>query len=190
MSRPSEPEPGSPAGTLSHRPHPALSGIQPDSEGQQQQQQHKQQQQELQQPLSLDPLAPVEDPADGVPSFPAPDPYAEAVAEVGSVPSMLASGLRPHAIGCHQSLHWLLDTTWMFRLVTWEVRSTEPEEGGGAGVGLVTLVPLAEELHLSEAASPRNPFFDGGALVYFERAGGAVPLTPFSSRRVLAAAVW
>ena len=46
------------------------------------------------------------------------------------------------------------------------------------------------KLPLSDMATRRNPFFDGGVLKYYEKAGGAMPPTPFSGRKVVAAAVW
>jgi hypothetical protein len=53
-----------------------------------------------------------------------------------------------------------------------------------------SVVSSRGKLPLGDAATKRNPFYDSGALKYYLKAGGASPPTPFSGRKVLAAAVW
>ena len=53
-----------------------------------------------------------------------------------------------------------------------------------------SVVSSRGKLAVRDAASGSNPFFDGGVLKYYAKAGGAAPPTPWSSRKVIAAAVW
>ena len=90
--------------------------------------------------------------------------------------NMLASGVRPLVGGPRLSLHSSRVTALQFPMY---VRGEDD-----------SVVSRRGKLALRDAASGSNPFFDGGVLKYYAKAGGAGPPTPWSSRKVVAAAVW
>ena len=90
--------------------------------------------------------------------------------------NMLASGVRPLVGGPRLSLHSSRVTALQFPMY---VRGDDN-----------SVVSRRGKLALRDAASGSNPFFDGGVLKYYAKAGGAAPPTPWSSRKVIAAAVW
>ena len=90
--------------------------------------------------------------------------------------NMLASGVRPLVGGPRLSLHSSRVTALQFPMY---VRGEDD-----------SVVSSRGKLALRDAASGSNPFFDGGVLKYYAKAGGAAPPTPWSSRKVIAAAVW
>ena len=90
--------------------------------------------------------------------------------------SMLANGVRPLVGGPRLSLHSSRVTALQFPMY---VRGEDD-----------SVVSSRGKLALRDAASGSNPFFDGGVLKYYAKAGGAAPPTPWSSRKVIAAAVW
>lgn len=90
--------------------------------------------------------------------------------------NMLANGLRPLWSGPRLSLHSSRVTALQFPLY---VRGEDD-----------SVVSSRGKMALRDMATGSNPFFDGGVLKYYEKAGGAAPPTPWSSRKVLAAAVW
>ena len=90
--------------------------------------------------------------------------------------NMLANGLRPLVGGPRLSLHSSRVTALQFPLY---VRGEDD-----------SVVSSRGKIALREACTRSNPFFDAGVLKYYARAGGAAPPTPWSSRKVIAAAVW
>jgi hypothetical protein len=90
--------------------------------------------------------------------------------------NMLANGVRPLVGGPRLSLHSSRVTALQFPMY---VRGEDD-----------SVVSSRGKLALRDAASGSNPFFDGGVLKYYAKAGGAAPPTPWSSRKVIAAAVW
>jgi len=90
--------------------------------------------------------------------------------------NMLANGVRPLSTGSRLSLHSSRVTTLQFPM--W-VRGDDD-----------SVVSSRGKLLLGDAATKRNPFYDSGVVKYYLKAGGASPPTPFSGRKVLAAAVW
>jgi hypothetical protein len=90
--------------------------------------------------------------------------------------NMLANGVRPLVGGPRLSLHSSRVTALEFPMY---VRGEDD-----------SVVSSRGKLALRDAASGSNPFFDGGVLKYYAKAGGAAPPTPWSSRKVIAAAVW
>jgi hypothetical protein len=90
--------------------------------------------------------------------------------------NMLANGVRPLVGGPRLSLHSSRVTALQFPMY---VRGEDD-----------SVVSRRGKLALRDAASGSNPFFDGGVLKYYAKAGGAAPPTPWSSRKVIAAAVW
>ena len=90
--------------------------------------------------------------------------------------NMLANGVRPPVGGPRLSLHSSRVTALQFPMY---VRGEDD-----------SVVSSRGKLALRDAASGSNPFFDGGVLKYYAKAGGAAPPTPWSSRKVIAAAVW
>jgi hypothetical protein len=90
--------------------------------------------------------------------------------------NMLASGVRPLVGGPRLSLHSSRVTALQFPMY---VRGEDD-----------SVVSSRGKLAVRDAASGSNPFFDGGVLKYYAKAGGAAPPTPWSSRKVIAAAVW
>ena len=90
--------------------------------------------------------------------------------------NMLANGLRPLVGGPRLSLHSSRVTALEFPLY---VRGEDD-----------SVVSSRGKVALREACTRSNPFFDAGVLKYYARAGGAAPPTPWSSRKVIAAAVW
>jgi hypothetical protein len=96
--------------------------------------------------------------------------------KVDPMDGLLASGLRPLARGPRLTLHLSRASPVLFPVVVRGERDA--------------VVSLGPELGLGSMAGPANPFYDSGVLKYYEKAGGAMPPTPFSERQVLAAAVW
>jgi hypothetical protein len=90
--------------------------------------------------------------------------------------NMLANGVRPLSTGSRLSLHSSRVTALQFPM--W-VRGDDD-----------SVVSSRGKLPLGDAATKRNPFYDSGVVKYYLKAGGASPPTPFSGRKVLAAAVW
>jgi hypothetical protein len=90
--------------------------------------------------------------------------------------NMLASGVRPLLGGRRLSLHSSRVTALQFPMY---VRGEDD-----------TALSVVRVLSPSELSARANPFFDDGALKYYAKAGGAAPPTPWSSRKVIAAAVW
>ena len=90
--------------------------------------------------------------------------------------NMLANGVRPLVGGPRLSLHSSRVTALQFPMYA---RGEDD-----------SVVSRHGKLALRDAASGSNPFFDGGVLKYYAKAGGAAPPTPWSSRKVIAAAVW
>ena len=90
--------------------------------------------------------------------------------------NMLANGVRPLSTGSRLSLHSSRVTALQFPM--W-VRGDDD-----------SVVSSRGKLSLGDAATKRNPFYDSGVVKYYLKAGGASPPTPFSGRKVLAAAVW
>jgi hypothetical protein len=90
--------------------------------------------------------------------------------------NMLANGVRPLSTGSRLSLHSSRVTALQFPM--W-VRGDDDSVVSSRGT-----------LSLGDAATKRNPFYDSGVVKYYLKAGGASPPTPFSGRKVLAAAVW
>jgi hypothetical protein len=90
--------------------------------------------------------------------------------------NMLANGVRPLSTGSRLSLHSSVVTALQFPM--W-VRGDDDSVVSSRGT-----------LSLGDAATKRNPFYDSGVVKYYLKAGGASPPTPFSGRKVLAAAVW
>ena len=90
--------------------------------------------------------------------------------------NMLANGVRPLLTGSRLSLHSSRVTALQFPM--W-VRGDDD-----------SVVSSRGKLPLGDAATKRNPFYDSGVVKYYLKAGGASPPTPFSGRKVLAAAVW
>jgi hypothetical protein len=90
--------------------------------------------------------------------------------------NMLANGVRPLSTGSRLSLHSSRVTALQFPM--W-VRGDDDSVVSSRGT-----------LSLGDAATKHNPFYDSGVVKYYLKAGGASPPTPFSGRKVLAAAVW
>jgi hypothetical protein len=90
--------------------------------------------------------------------------------------NMLANGVRPLVGGPRLSLHSSRVTALQFPMY---VRGEDD-----------SVVSSRGKLAVRDAATGSNPFFDGGVLKYYAKAGGAAPPTPWSSRKVIAAAVW
>jgi hypothetical protein len=90
--------------------------------------------------------------------------------------NMLANGLRPLHGGPRLSLHSSVESADRFMMYA-----------RGEDDSVVCSRPA---IGLADAATGSNPFFDGGVLKYYAKAGGAAPPTPWSSRKVIAAAVW
>jgi hypothetical protein len=90
--------------------------------------------------------------------------------------NMLANGLRPLPSGPRLSLHSSPVTALQFPMY---VRGDDDR-----------VVSKSGRLSVGDLGSRRNPFFDSGVLKYYARAGGAAPPTPWSGRKVVAAAVW
>ena len=90
--------------------------------------------------------------------------------------NMLANGVRPLSTGSRLSLHSSVVTALQFPM--W-VRGDDD-----------LVVSSRGTLSLGDAATKCNPFYDSGVVKYYLKAGGASPPTPFSGRKVLAAAVW
>ena len=90
--------------------------------------------------------------------------------------NMLANGVRPLGTGRRLSLHSSVESATQFPM--W-VRGDDD-----------SVVSAEAHLGLDSAATSGNPFYDSGVLQYYLRAGGVSPPTPFSGRKVLAAAVW
>jgi hypothetical protein len=84
--------------------------------------------------------------------------------------------VRPLSTGSRLSLHSSVVTALQFPM--W-VRGDDDSVVSSRGT-----------LSLGDAATKRNPFYDSGVVKYYLKAGGASPPTPFSGRKVLAAAVW
>ena len=90
--------------------------------------------------------------------------------------NMLANGRRPLSSGPRLSLHSSRVTALQFPMF---VRGDDD-----------SVVSKSGRVSAGDLSSRRNPFFDAGVLKYYDRAGGAAPPTPWSSRKVVAAAVW
>ncbi len=89
---------------------------------------------------------------------------------------MLANAVRPLAVGPRLSLHTSRTSGTQFPV------AVRGEDG--------SVLSTRPELPLASMASRSNPFYDPGVLAYYAKAGGATPPTPFSKRKVLAAAAW
>jgi hypothetical protein len=92
---------------------------------------------------------------------------------LGPDDGLLASGIRPLGVGVPLTLHLSRASPVCFPVF---------QQGVDSGPVL--------ELSDTNAATDANPFYDSGVIDYYLVAGGAAPPTPFSSRKVLAAAVW
>ena len=90
--------------------------------------------------------------------------------------NMLANGRRPLSSGPRLSLHSSRVTALQFPMF---VRGDDD-----------SVVSKSGRVLAGDLSSRRNPFFDAGVLKYYDRAGGAAPPTPWSIRKVVAAAVW
>jgi hypothetical protein len=90
--------------------------------------------------------------------------------------NMLANGLRPLSSGPRLSLHSSRVTALQFPMY---IRGEDD-----------SILSSLGDLSVGDLGSRRNPFFDSGVLKYYARAGGAAPPTPWSGRKVVAAAVW
>ena len=90
--------------------------------------------------------------------------------------NMLANGVRPLVGGPRLSLHSSRVTALQFPMY---VRGEDD-----------SVVSSRGKLAVRDAATSLNPFFDGGVLKYFEKAGGSAPRAALQTRKLLAAAVW
>jgi hypothetical protein len=75
-------------------------------------------------------------------------------------------------------------------------------KAGGWGLGVSFTVRVVDAsgggdvespsspLAIADLSSEKNPFYDPGALRFYEAVGAAMPPTSFSKRKVLAAATW
>jgi hypothetical protein len=88
---------------------------------------------------------------------------------------ILASGLRPLSGPVRLSLHTGVGAE--------EFPVLERSSDGGVKA-------KRDKLTLAQTATRKNLFYDSGVWKYYTAAGGAMPPTPFSSRKVIAAAVW